>query len=98
MWIENFFNPEDKKIKDSCPICKHCFGKTYLRIERIYYCDECNVILEFFPNEEKPKVTLKKKSSEFHVDYHPFDEDYRLQENRRLPEDEPPQQEGKWYL
>lgn len=98
MWIENFFNKEDRQVKDKCPICKHCFGKTYVKIERIYYCDECSVIVVFHPNEEEPKVTLKKKDSEFDVDYRPFDEDMRL--HMKPLDDEDPRDrhaEGGWW-
>lgn len=101
MWIEAFFKPDDKKIKDKCPVCGFKFGTAFIKMERIYYCDECKALVTFYPNETDPHLKLVSKKSFFHVDYQPFDEDYQLhmQDPRPDPPNEdPPQNPRKWWF
>jgi hypothetical protein len=101
MWIEGFFNKEDKKVKDKCPVCKEDFGTAYLKTERIYYCGDCKKIVEFHPFEKIPIMKPKKQGSHLDTEYQPFEEDMRLhmQDNPQEGEDppqDPPTSRGWW--
>lgn len=74
-WIKAFFQPSDKKVKDVCPVCKTLLDKSYLRLERIYWCSDCEWIVYFHPGETEPHMIKKKKSSHLDKPYTPYEED-----------------------
>lgn len=93
MWTNEFFKDSDKRVRDICPVCKTFFGQNYLRVERIYYCRDCDKVVSYHPYEKVPKMVPKKKSSNLDQHYTPGEEDIRLAYGKMVPLDELPPEE-----
>lgn len=85
----SFFKPEDKKIKDTCPVCRKTLGHSYIRLERNYLCDECDWYVMFFPYENEPHMIKKKKTSEKLIEHQDFPGEESLPRYYPNEDDEP---------
>lgn len=63
MWANEFFSNEDKRMSDKCPVCKFYFGQSYLKTFRVYFCEECQMFVEFYPFDKLPKMIKKQEQS-----------------------------------
>lgn len=85
MFLPDFFKKDDKQVKDKCPVCNGQLGKAYIKLERVYYCEECGWLVEFHPFEAKGRMIKKKKGDKFEKPYIPYQEDGWMVPD--LPED-----------
>lgn len=80
MELNEFFTVYDKQVHDSCPVCKAPFGKGFLRVVRIYWCEDCARLVTYGPYETVPVMTKKAKGSNLDKAYTPYEEDWRIHE------------------
>lgn len=60
---EGFFDSTDERSNDNCPVCKTPLGSAFRKTERVYECEECDVVWMFHPYESSP-THIKRKSIE----------------------------------
>jgi len=87
-WLNAFFTPKDKEVRDACPVCKSDFDIAYLKTERIYWCDDCEKIVQYHPGETVPRMLVKKRGSNLDAHYTPYEEDWRMDDH--YPEEDYP--------
>jgi hypothetical protein len=89
MLISNhhFFSSGERRNNDKCPVCKTLLGAAYTKTERVYDCDECDLVWVFHPHEDKPTSFKRKHITAVIRPINPSWEDVE----QRMEGDQPPE-------